>query len=66
MIGQTGILAFCFEARGLVFIQEVMINDKSNALPFSKRAFSEVLGGAFLKNFSWIKPPSPRFLPSLL
>ena len=49
-MGQRSIFAFCFQVRGLVFLQRTMINDESNILPCSKRAFSNFLEGVVVKN----------------
>ena len=37
-----------------------MMNDESNVLPCPKRAFSKVLEGVVLKNFSGGKPSDPQ------
>ena len=34
MMGKRCIFEFCFQVRGLVFLQRTMINDESNVLPF--------------------------------
>jgi len=66
MMGQRGILAFRFQVRGSVFLQSTKINDDSNILPCSKRAFSDVLEAMALNIFSAGKPPGPYLhLPSL-
>ena len=62
MMGQRSICAFCFQARGLVFLERTMINDDSNVLPCSKRAFSDVREGMVLKTFSGDKPLDSVFL----
>ena len=49
MMGQCSIFAFCFQVRGLVFLQRTMIHCESNVLPYSKRTFSDVLEGLVLK-----------------
>ena len=49
MMGQCSIFAFCFKVKGLVFLQRTMIYCESNVLPYSKRAFSDVLEGVVLK-----------------
>ena len=55
-MGQLSIFAFCFQVRGLVFLQKTMMNDGSNVLPCSKRAFSNVPEGVVLKIFSGASP----------
>ena len=50
-MGQPSIFPFCFQVRGLVFLQRTMINDESNVLSCSKRAFFHVLEGVVLKTF---------------
>ena len=59
-MGQLSIFAFCFQVRGLVFLQKTMMNDKSNVLTCPKRAFSDVLECVVLKIFSGGKPPDPQ------
>ena len=59
-MGQHSIFAFCFQVRGLVFLQKTMMNDKSNVFPCPKRAFSDVLEGVVLNIFSEGKPPYPQ------
>ena len=49
MMGQCRIFVFSFKVRCLVFLQRTMKNDESNALPCSKRAFSDVLDGVNLR-----------------
>ena len=41
MMGQPSAIAFCSQVRGSVFLHSTIINDDRNALPCSKRAFSE-------------------------
>ena len=60
MIGQLSIFAFCFQVRGLVFLQKTMMNHESNVLPCPKRAFFNVLEGMVFKIFSGGKPPHPQ------
>ena len=59
-MGQLSIFAFCFQVRGLVFLQKTMMNDESNVLPCPKRVFPDVLEGVVLKIFSEGKPPDPQ------
>ena len=55
-MGQLNIFAFCFQVRGLVFLQKITMNDESNVLPCPKRAFSDVLEGVVLKSFLGASP----------
>ena len=52
MMGLLCIFAFCFQVRGLAFLQKAMINDERNVVPCSKRAFSDVLEGVVQKILS--------------
>ena len=60
MLGQLTICAFCFQVRGLVFLQKTMMNDENNVLPCPKRAFSDVLEGVVLKKFLRPRPLDPQ------
>ena len=65
-MGQLSIFAFCFQVRGLVFLQKTIMNDESNVLPCPKMAFSDVLEGVVLACLSGGKPQTPRGLPKKL
>ena len=59
-MGQLSIFAFCFQVRGLVFLQKTMMRDESNVLQCPKRAFSDVLKGVVLIIFLGGKSPHPQ------
>ena len=59
-MGQLSIFAFCFQVRGLIFLQKAMMTDESNVFPCPKREFSDILEGVVLKNFPGGKSPDPQ------
>ena len=66
-MGQLSIFAFCFQVRGLAFLQKAMMNDGSNVLPFpQKGVFRRSRGHGRKKSLYGHAPYTPRPLSQSL
>ena len=62
---ECSLFVFRFQIKGSVFHLSTEINDDSNLISCSKRAFSDFLEGVALKIFLGTSPQTPIFHPLL-